>query len=251
MRTPLVAGNWKMHKTEDEAVQLIAAMIPGLGLLEGVEKLLCPPFTVLSRAHKLLASTNIRLGAQNMYWQPDGAYTGEVSGQMLAEFCHYVILGHSERRSIFSETDVAINLKVKAALHHGLVPLLCVGETRGENESGKTAEVISHQLCHGLAGAEVSSGENLVVAYEPVWAIGSGRNAIPGEINRVVRNVIRPTLAGLFGEVVARQARVVYGGSVTSENAGSFFCQEEIDGALVGGASLKVSSFVQIVAAAV
>ena len=239
-----------MNKTEDEAVQLIAAMIPGLGMIEGVEKLLCPPFTALSRAHKLLASTNIRLGAQNMYWQPQGAYTGEISAGMLAEFCQYVILGHSERRHIMGETDEEINQKVKAALSHNLVPVLCVGEKLDENESGRAAEVISRQVQQGLIGAPVTSGDMLVVAYEPVWAIGTGRTATPAVASRVVRNVIRPTLAGLFGETAAQEIRVVYGGSVTAENAASFFREEDIDGALVGGASLQAASFVKIVAAA-
>ena len=254
MRKPLVAGNWKMYNTIAEARHLVSEMVPGLQAIPGVEKVICPPFTALLAVRALLEGTDIGLGAQNMYWEASGAFTGEISPHMLAEICQYVIIGHSERRTYFGETDDSVNKKLHAALAHRLTPIVCVGETLVENETERTAEVITRQVHQGLRGLDLSSaGEStslLVIAYEPVWAIGTGRAATAEGANSVVKDVIRTALMELFGEQVAQEIRVLYGGSVKASIAAEFFQQPDIDGALVGGASLKVSEFVSIVQAA-
>ncbi|HNT23454.1 MAG TPA: triose-phosphate isomerase [Anaerolineales bacterium] len=250
MRRPLVAGNWKMFKTVAEARHLVAELVPGLQAVPGVEKVVCPPFTSLLAVSALLEGTDIGLGAQNMHWEPSGAFTGEVAPTMLAELCKYVILGHSERRAYFGETDETVNRKAKAALQHGLTPIVCVGETLEENEAGRTAEVVSRQMREGLAGLTLAQDIPLVIAYEPVWAIGTGRAATAQGANAVLADVIRPALAALFGQQVAQAVRVLYGGSVKAGNAAEFFSQPDIDGALVGGASLKTAEFLPIVQAA-
>ena len=250
MRTPLVAGNWKLNNTVIEAYKLVSGMLPDLRMVRGVEKLVCPPFTALMAISRLLKDTDIELGAQNMTWEEQGAFTGEISPGMLAEFCQYVILGHSERRAYFGETDETINQKVDAALRHKLRPIVCVGETLEENETGVAAEVVSQQVKDCLEGADVDAVSQLDIAYEPVWAIGTGRAATADGVNTFIRNAIRPVVAGLFGEEISQGMRVLYGGSVNESNAGEFFRQAEIDGALVGGASLKAKSFVGIVEAA-
>lgn len=254
MRTPLVAGNWKMYKTVAEARLLVSEMVPRLQAIQGVEKVICPPFTAILAVAALLEGSNIRLGAQNMHWEPAGAFTGEISPVMLVEYCQYVILGHSERRAHFGETDEIVNKKIHAAIAHGLTPIFCIGETLEENEAGRTYEAVNQQLREGLAGLEIEAAAdgkaNLVLAYEPVWAIGSGRAATGQDANRVVAQVIRPALADMFGSEVAQSVRVLYGGSVKADNAAEFFSQEEIDGALVGGASLKASEFINITLAA-
>lgn len=249
-RTPLIAGNWKLNNTAAETRTLLGALLPGLQEIQGVEKLVCPPFTALTTAAELLRGSGVALGAQNLYWEEKGAFTGEISAPLLKEFCTHVILGHSERRALFGETDSSVNRKVGAALLHGLLPLVCVGETLEENESGRAAEVVSRQVRDGLHGAAVPSAAALVIAYEPVWAIGTGKAASPEDATRIIRNVIRPTLAGLFGEEIAQGVRVLYGGSVNGTNAAQFFAEEEVDGALVGGASLKADDFLAIVRAA-
>lgn len=251
-RIPFVAGNWKMFKTVAEARHLVSELVPGLQAVTGVEKVLCPPFTDLLAVAALLEGSDIGLGAQNMYWEESGAYTGEVSPAMVAEFCHFVILGHSERRAYFNETDDRVNRKVQAALAHGLTPIVCVGETLEENESGRTAEIVTRQVREGLAGLSLAAGggSSFVIAYEPVWAIGTGKAATPDGANAVVADMIRPVLADLFGDQVAQAVRVLYGGSVKGSNAGEFFTMPDIDGALVGGASLKATEFIQIVQAA-
>ena len=250
MRIPVVAGNWKMYKTVAEARHMVSEMVPGLQPIQGVEKVLCPPFTALLAVNALLEGTDIGIGAQNMYWESSGAFTGEISSLMIAELCQYVILGHSERRAYFGETDSAINKKVLTALSMGLKPIVCVGETLEENESGMTREVVSKQITSGLAGISLQVDESntvdLIIAYEPVWAIGTGRAATSAGANRVIAEVIRPALETLFGERIAQIVRVLYGGSVKADNASEFFSQSDIDGALVGGASLKVSEFIQI-----
>lgn len=256
MRKPFIAGNWKMYMTVAEARHLVSEMVPGLQAVEGVEKALCPPFTALLAVRALLEGTEIGLGAQNMHWEASGAFTGEVSAPMLAELCQYVIIGHSERRAYFGETDQSVNRKVQAALAHGLTPIVCVGETLEENEAGRTEEVVSTQLRQGLTGLVLgnddvqASAGSLVIAYEPVWAIGTGRAATAQGANHVVANMIRPVLAELFGADAASAIRVQYGGSVKAANARDFFAQPEIDGALVGGASLKAAEFLAIVQAA-
>ena len=250
MRNPFVAGNWKMYKTIEEARQLVIELGAGLAGIHGVEKVLCPPFTALLAVRAMLEGTDLGLGAQNMHWENEGAYTGEVSPVMLAELCRYVILGHSERRTYFGETDQSVNLKTKAALAHGLVPIVCVGETLAEYEAGKTGEVVARQVRLGLAGLELPVDFPLVIAYEPVWAIGTGRAATAAGANAVIADMIRPAVAGLYGAAAAQAVRVLYGGSVKASNAAEFFHQPDIDGALVGGASLKAAEFIAIVQAA-
>lgn len=243
-----------MYKTVAETRHLVSELVPGLQAIQEVEKVLCPPFTSLLAASALLEGTDIGLGAQNLYWEEAGAFTGEVSPAMVAELCRYVIIGHSERRTYFHETDDTVNLKVRAALKHGLTVIVCVGETLAENEAGWTHEVVSRQVRQGLAGLDNSIAREgklpLVIAYEPVWAIGTGRAATGEGANAVVADVIRPVLAERFGTAGAEEIRVLYGGSVKSDNAAEFFQQPEIDGALVGGASLKAAEFVKITQAA-
>jgi triosephosphate isomerase (TIM) len=254
MRTPMVAGNWKMYKTVAEARHLVSEMVPGLQSIPTVEKVICPPFTAILPVSALLEGTEIRVGAQNLYWETAGAFTGEISPAMVKEFCQYVIIGHSERRAYFAETDQTVNKKVHAAITHGITPIVCVGETLEENEAGRTFEVVFRQVKSGLAGVDIGgdgdAGDSLVIAYEPVWAIGTGRAATPAGANDVVSQVIRPALVELFGERSAQSIRVLYGGSVKADNAADFFLEPDIDGALVGGASLKASEFTQIVQAA-
>ena len=250
MRKPFVAGNWKMNKTIEQARQLVSELLPGLREIKGVEQVLCPPFTGLLPISAMLAGTEVGLGAQNMFWEASGAYTGEISPAMVAELCHYVILGHSERRTYFGETDDNVNRKVQAAFQVHLVPIMCVGETLAENEAGQTAEVVTRQVRTGLADIHVEQAANLVIAYEPVWAIGTGRAATGVGAQKVIAEYIREPLAEMYGREFAHGVRILYGGSVTGANAAEFFGQPDIDGALVGGASLK-PDFVQIVKSAV
>ncbi len=247
MRTPLVAGNWKMNKTVAQARDLVAQMAPKLRGIRGAEKVLCPPFPSLVAVSALLAGTDIGLGAQNMHWEAKGAFTGEVAPEMVKEFCNYVILGHSERRTYFGETDETVNKRVRAAQADDLTPIVCVGETLEQYESNRTSEVVARQIRAGLAGTDPALASRLVIAYEPVWAIGTGRASTGENAEAVVREVIRPALAELFGAESAQAIRVLYGGSVTAANASEFFSRAEIDGALVGGASLKADEFVEIV----
>ena len=250
MRIPLVAGNWKMNKSTAETAVLVDELITAIGSYESVERVICPPFTSLMVAHSRLFGTGIGLGAQNLHWKPSGAYTGEVSPAMVREWCEYVIIGHSERRQYFGETDETVNQKTMAALEVGLIPIVCVGETLDENEKGQTQSVLDRQLRLGLAGLSAEQSSRIVIAYEPVWAIGTGRAASGELANQVLSDMIRPVLADLFGCEIAAGTRILYGGSVTAANAAEFFTQPEIDGALVGGASLKVADFQAIVKAA-
>jgi triosephosphate isomerase len=250
MRTPFVAGNWKMNKTVAEARALVAEMAPELRQVKGVEKVLCPPFMALFPVAAFLQGTDIGLGAQDMHWEAKGAFTGEVAPGMVAEFCKYVIIGHSERRTYFGETDESVNKKTAAARISGLIPIVCVGETLAEYESGQTAEVVSRQIREGLKGLDAGFASTVVVAYEPVWAIGTGRASTGENAEAVVREHIRKPLAEMYGDETAQAIRVLYGGSVTGANAAEFFGQPDIDGALVGGASLKVDDFVAIAKAA-
>ena len=250
MRIPIVAGNWKMNKTVEEARSLAFELSRKLREIEGVEKVLCPPFPALLAVSALLQGTDIGLGAQNLHWEEKGAFTGEVAPNMVAEFCKYVIIGHSERRAYFGETDETVNKKVRAALVHDLTPIICVGESLDENESGRTGEVVRRQISLGLADVNPAKAAGLVIAYEPVWAIGTGRASSGENANAVLADHIRPALADLFGAETAQAIRIQYGGSVTGSNAVEFFGQPEIDGALVGGASLKVDDFVAITQAA-
>jgi triosephosphate isomerase len=250
MRTPFVAGNWKMNKTVAEARDLVFKMNMKLREIKGVEKVLCPPAMSLLAVSALLEGTDTGLGAQNMHWEEKGAFTGELSASMVREYCRYVILGHSERRAYFGETDETVNRKMLAAQKADLTPIVCVGETLEEYESRRTAEVVTRQVEKGLANLDPAFAPRMVVAYEPVWAIGTGKASNGPEANSVVADVIRPALARLYGTETAQAIRVLYGGSVTAANAAEFFSQPDIDGALVGGASLKEEEFVAITKAA-
>jgi len=251
MRIPMVAGNWKMNKTVAEARELVARMGVALKAIQGVEKVICPPYPSLVAVSALLQGTDIGLGAQNMHWEEKGAFTGEIAPSMIKEFCQYVILGHSERRAYFGELDEIVNRKLQAAKAYDLIPIVCVGETLEENESGRTAEVVSRQISLGLKDIDPDFGTRIVVAYEPVWAIGTGRASSAENANTVLADVIRPALAKVVGQDTAQTIRILYGGSVNAANATEFFAQPEIDGALVGGASLKADEFVAITRAAV
>ena len=250
MRIPLVAGNWKMNKTVAEARDLVFKMAIHLREIRGVEKVLCPPFPSLVAISSLLVGTDIGLGAQNMHWEAKGAFTGEVAPNMVKEFCNYVIIGHSERRTYFGETDESVNKKVRAAQANDLTPIVCVGETLEQYESNRTSEVVARQMRDGLAGTDPALVSRLVIAYEPVWAIGTGRASTRENAEGVIRDIIRPALTELFGADVAQAIRVLYGGSVTAANAAEYFASPEIDGALVGGASLKQDEFLEITKAA-
>jgi triosephosphate isomerase len=250
MRKPLVAGNWKLNKTAAEAYQLVTDMLPGMRTIQGVDVVLCPPFTALYAVSKLIKDQNICLGGQDMTWEEKGAFTGEISARMLAEFCQYVILGHSERRQHFGETNEQVARKVQAALIQSLIPIVCVGETLEENQAGRAAGVVARQIHEALHTLDIQVVGDVIIAYEPVWAIGTGRAATAEGANTIIRNVIRPTIAGLAGEASAQKTRVLYGGSVDAGNARDFFIQPEIDGALVGGASLNARAFISIVEAA-
>jgi triosephosphate isomerase len=240
MRTPLIAGNWKMNTTLAEAKALAEELLPQLDPLKGVEKLVCPPFVSLPSVAHVLRGSTIRVGAQNMHHEAKGAFTGEVAPGMLKGFADYVILGHSERRQYFHEDDSLINKKVLAALANGLKPILCVGERLEEREGGKTEERISRQVTGGLTN--VPANEALVVAYEPIWAIGTGRAATGATANETT-GLIRRLLAAQYGNPFAQKVRILYGGSVTPQNIAEFMGQPEIDGGLVGGASLKAGDF--------
>jgi triosephosphate isomerase (TIM) len=250
-RTPFVAGNWKMNKTVAEARDLVAKLGAPLSAIQNVEKVICPPFTSLMALAEALNGTGIGLGAQDLHWEEKGAFTGQVAPNMVKEFCSYVIIGHSERRTYFGETDETVNKKVHAALKAGLTPIVCVGETLQQYESGLTSEVVRRQINGGLAGIDSANAAQLVIAYEPVWAIGTGKASSKENAQDVHGKVVRPALAGLFGEANAQAIRILYGGSVTAANAAEFFSQPDIDGALVGGASLKPDEIVAITKAAV
>jgi len=244
MRVCLIAGNWKMNTTVDEAERLVIEMLERLDRIEGVDKVLCPPFVSLVGITMMLQNSSIKLGAQNMYFESKGAYTGEVSPLMIRELCEFVIVGHSERRWYFGETDEIVNKKVKTALANRLKPILCVGERLEENEAGKTQDVLTRQVRGALNGVEPV--RDLVVAYEPVWAIGTGK-AASGKQAATTIQFIRDVVSELWNKIVAQDLRILYGGSVTSANVAEFVSLPEIDGALVGGASLKADEFVNIV----
>ncbi|NLO65965.1 MAG: triose-phosphate isomerase [Firmicutes bacterium] len=245
MRTPIIAGNWKMHKTVGEAVET-CRKLEEVVTDSPVEVVVCAPFTSLS-ALSALGMEKVQLGAQNMFYADQGAYTGEISGQMLVDTgCSYVILGHSERREIFGEDDELINKKVLKALELGLRPILCVGETLSQRKAGETEEVVVSQTAKALSGVAAEQLPQVVIAYEPIWAIGTGENSTPEDANRVI-GLIRSKLAELYDGELAGQVRIQYGGSVKPENIAGFMQQPEIDGALVGGASLAVEDFAAII----
>ena len=246
MRIPLVAGNWKMNKTVAEARDLVFKMAIQLREIRGVEKVLCPPFPSLVAVSALLAGTDLGLGAQNMHWEAKGAFTGEVSPAMVAEFCGYVILGHSERRTYFGETDESVNKKVRAAQAVDLTPIVCVGETLEQYESNRTGEVVARQIRDGLAGTDPALASRLVVAYEPIWAIGTGVTASTQQAQDMLA-YIRSLIADKFGAAVAEETSILYGGSCNAKNAKELFANKDVDGGLIGGASLKAEDFIQII----
>jgi len=239
----LIAGNWKMNTTVRSAVDLASRMKPGLQTAENVETLVCPPFVSLAAVAATLEGTGVRVGAQNMHHEEGGAYTGEVSASMLGELCDYVILGHSERRQLFGEIDATVNLKTKAAVEAGLKPIVCVGEDLGDREAGREQETVQRQLSGSLE--EIAYSPDLVVAYEPVWAIGTGRAATPAQAQEIIAH-LRRVLGSLYGAASAAEVRLLYGGSVNPANIGDFMGQPDINGALVGGASLDAEAFVKI-----
>ncbi len=247
MRTPVIAGNWKMYKTVAEAKALVQAMLPQLTALSAVERVLCPPFTALSVVAELVQGSGIGVGAQDLFWEREGAYTGEVSPPMVSELARYVIIGHSERRQYFGETDETVNRKVLAALGAGLTPIVCVGESLVQNEAGETVPFVSGQVRRGLAGLTAEQARELIIAYEPIWAIGTGRAATGEAANTIIGRAVRDPLTAMFGAAVAGAIRIQYGGSVKPGNIAEFVSQPEIDGALVGGASLNAGDFVAIV----
>jgi triosephosphate isomerase len=249
MRRPIIAGNWKMYLGRaSEAVEFVRKIRHPLNEIQDVDRVICPPFTVLSEIAALLGATQIGLGAQTMHWEDEGAHTGEISPSMLADLCQYVILGHSERRAAGgkTETDAAINRKVKAALEHDLTPIICVGENLAQNEAGETESFVGGQVAAALEGLTADQVARCIVAYEPIWAIGTGKAATPADVNRTIALAVRARISERFGEDVAQELRVQYGGSVKPHNIASFMIMPEIDGALVGGASLD-SGFVELV----
>ena len=245
-RTPIIAGNWKMNKTVDESLALVDEMVEDLDAFDDIDIVLVPPFLGLYPVLELIEDTALHLGAQNMFYKESGAYTGEVSPLMLRELCDYVLIGHSERRIYFHETDEDVNLKVRAALKHDLTPIVAVGEDLAQREAGETALVVTTQVQIALHDVSAQDAATIVLAYEPLWAIGSGQ-AATGVVAQAVAALIRQTLTDLYGAAVARQVRIQYGGSVTPANIAEFINQPDIDGALVGGASLKAADFVTIV----
>ncbi len=251
MRKTVVAGNWKMNKNLSEAVELISGLKNGLNeFTPNCEVIICPPFTNLETAGTIIKNSAIKLGAQNMYFEDSGAYTGEISADMLLSVgVEYVILGHSERRAIFGESDEIINKKIKKALSKGLKPIFCIGETLEQRESGVMKDVISTQVKNGLQGISAEEMANIILAYEPVWAIGTGKTATPEQAQEV-HAFVRGILSELFGSETSENTTIQYGGSVKPENAASLLSQTDIDGALVGGACLKADSFLGIIKSA-
>lgn len=247
MRKPFIAGNWKMHKTIEEAVALAEELRAALAGIEGCDVAVCPPAPALAGVREALTGSDIGLGAQNIHWEEQGAFTGEVSPLMLVGLCDYVIVGHSERRTIFGETDEWVNKKLRAALAHGLKPILCVGENLQQNQAGETEAFVGGQVRAACAGVTAEQARVITVAYEPLWAIGTGVPATGAGANDIIGGAVRGTLAALYGDDLAQVVRIQYGGSVKPGNAAEFMAQPEIDGALVGGASLRAADFTAIV----
>jgi len=247
MRKIIIAGNWKMNKDNREAVELVNLLKREVSDITDVEIIVCPPFIALSDVKDVLTDSNIAIGAQNCYWEEAGAFTGEISPVMLKGLeIPYVIIGHSERRQFFGETDETVNKRVRAALNHGLTPIVCVGENLDQREADQAFDVIKTQVENGLQGFSAEEAQKMILAYEPVWAIGTGKTATPDQAQEV-HKYIRGLLNKIFGQAAADAIRIQYGGSVKPENAGELLSQPDIDGALVGGASLKVEDFSAII----
>lgn len=249
-RIPIVAGNWKMYKTPQESVEFVRELALKLGSISGVEKVVCPPFVSLPGTAAALADNDIAVGAQNVSAEVEGAYTSQVSPRMLQGLVKYVIIGHSECRQYLGETDDLINRKIQAALAHGLKPIFAVGEPLSIRDAGATHEYVALQVRLGLRGVTAEQMHNIVIAYEPIWAIGTGRNASGEDANAVCRDTVRATVRALYGDAVAAAVRIQYGGSVKPNNMAEYMRYPDIDGALVGGASLKVDDFTALVQAA-
>ena len=247
MRKPFIAGNWKMHKTIAEAVELVRELRAELAGVTGCDVAVCPPFPALAAVREALSGSDIGVGAQNMHWEEQGAFTGAVSPLMLAGLCDYVIIGHSERRNLFGETDEMVNKKLHTALAHGFKPILCVGENLDQNQAGETEAFVGGQVRAAFAGVTAEQVRIITVAYEPIWAIGTGVPATGEGANDIIGGTVRGTLAALYGDDVAQAMRIQYGGSVKPANIVEFMSQPEIDGALVGGASLRAADFAEIV----
>lgn len=246
-RKPLIAGNWKMHKTGQEAVHAATALKKLVENVSAVEVMIAPTFTALAPVSAEIASSNIALGAQNLHWEPKGAYTGEIAADMLVDVgCSYVIIGHSERRQLFGETDQTVNRKIRAAIDAGLKPVLCIGETEAERDAGQTFSILDKQIQKGLESFVLQDLQTLVVAYEPVWAIGTGKTATKEQAQEAHAHV-RGEIAKMHGEAFARQVRILYGGSVKPSNVKELMAMTDVDGALVGGASLEPETFSQLV----
>jgi triosephosphate isomerase len=246
MRKPIIAGNWKMNKTPAEAEQLVTELIP-LVKDAKCDVVVCPPYVDLAVVANLLAGTNIKLGAQNIHWAPKGAFTGEVSADMLlAMGVSYAIVGHSERRQYFGETDETVNKRAKAALEANITPIVCVGETLDQREKGVTDTIVSKQTVAALAGIEADEVVKVVIAYEPIWAIGTGKTATSEDANTTIK-VIRDAIASVYGQKIAEEVRIQYGGSMKPSNAAELMAMPEIDGGLIGGASLKSDEFAKVV----
>ena len=247
MRTPVIAGNWKMNKTLYESVLFVRAIRPLVTQYRSLDIVVFPTFVALNLVSEALKGSNIAVGAQNMHWEDSGAYTGEIAPSMLEGIAEYVLIGHSERRSFFAETDAAVNKKLKAAFASGLSPIVCVGEDLQQNESGVTGSWVGQQVRSAFDGFTAEQAAAVIVAYEPVWAIGTGKTATPELANKVCGSIVRGTLARMFGEHTAQKIRVLYGGSTNEKNLASFMAMPDIDGALVGGASLKVDPFLEMI----
>ena len=246
MRRPIIAGNWKMNKTPAEAEELVKELVPLVADAEA-EVVVCPPFVCLDAVGKVIKGTNIKLGAQNVHFEKSGAFTGEISADMLlAMGVEYVIIGHSERRQYFGETDCTVNKRARAALAAGLKPIICVGESLAERENGITDELVGMQTKLALKEIEAEQLEQLVIAYEPIWAIGTGKTATAQEANATI-GAIRRAIAQVYGEEAAQKVRIQYGGSMNPKNASELMAQSEIDGGLIGGASLKAEDFSKVV----
>ncbi len=246
MRKAIIAGNWKMNKTPDEARALVEELIPLVADAE-CDVVVCPPFVDLCPVSKAIKGTNIHLGAQNIHWAKSGAFTGEISADMLKKFgVEYAIVGHSERRQYFGETDATVNMRAKAALENGITPIICVGESLEQRERGETDEFVASQVRGALEGISADDARRIVIAYEPIWAIGTGRTAT-AEMAEETITVIRKTLRSIFGNDAAETVRIQYGGSMNPQNAASLMAMENIDGGLIGGASLKAEDFSKVV----
>ena len=247
MRIPVIAGNWKMNKTIAEAVELVKAMKEPLAQIQGVKKIVCPTFVCLPAVKEAIGDADIGLGAQNLYYEEKGAFTGEIAPGMLEGLCQYVIIGHSERRAYFGETDETVNKKIKSALAHGLTPIVCVGETLELRQAGETNDWVKKQVVAALDGLADKQIRSMIIAYEPIWAIGTGVAATSQDAQEVIGGVVRPTVAELFGDGTAQAVRIQYGGSVKPANAAELMSMPDVDGGLVGGASLKAEDFCDIV----